>query len=334
VIRRLSEFDIPKLLAGVAPRWVAELSAALVFVAAASVLRIGIDLVVPGVVPFILLFPAILCATLLAGWRAGAETIALGSAAVWRFLLTPDDAGETLPAVVSVLLFYVSGGVLVWFASAYRASANAVAEEGRRRLEERELLLKEFNHRAKNDFQTLSGLLQLQLRKTEEPSAMAALTAAIERVQGVAQVHASLYASGEQASMVDIRDYLTRLCEGLAANHRAGAGVRLTWSLASQPAQRDRAAVLGLIVNELVTNAIKHAFADGIGSIHVSYERVGEGGRLVVADDGVGLPTDYRSSGGVGRRLVEALARQVDGTLSWSSDGGARFQLDLASPET
>jgi two-component sensor histidine kinase len=324
----LSELDIPQLLSGVLPRWASEFATALTFVAAASILRIGIDAMVQGVAPFILLFPAILGATLLSGWRSGAATIALSSILVWRFVMVPADPADIRAAVISTCLYWASGGLLIVFASAFRTSARKMSAERQRKVEERDLLLREFNHRVKNDFQTLSSVLQLQLRRSQEPAVKAALAEAIERLQGVAQVHASLYAAGGQASEVDIRDYLIRLCEGLSANLLAGTGVTLQWRFDSQNLPRDRAAVLGLIVNELATNAIKHAFPDGVGSISVSYEMIDGKGRLVVVDDGRGLPAEYESLDGVGRKLVAALAKQAGGKLTRRGEGGARFQLD------
>ena len=328
MIRRLSELDIPQLLAPAVPRWASELATAVVFVGVASVVRAGIDLLVPGVVPFILLFPALLGATLLSGWRAGLATLVLGSALAWRHVLAPDDPAEIQAGLLSLALFWLCGVLLVGFASAFRSSARRTATERENQVEQRDLLLEEFNHRVKNDFQTLASVLHLQLRRAQEPAAKAALAEAIERLQGVAQVQASLYAAGDQVGEVDVRDYLSRLCEGLQANLLAGTGVAMKWRLECHNLPRDRAAVLGLIVNELVTNAIKHAFPEGVGAIEVTYELAEGRGRLVVADDGRGLPTSYESSGGVGRRLISALAKQAGGKLTRRSDGGARFQLD------
>ena len=96
---------------------------------------------------------------------------------------------------------------------------------------------------------------------------------------------------------------------------------------------RDRAVAVGLIVNELVTNAAKHAFSDGAaGHINVAFGREAHGYRLVVEDDGQGLPTDYATRRhGLGRGLVEAFTRQAGGSLTVGTGPGARFEVDLAA---
>ena len=112
-----------------------------------------------------------------AGWRAGTATIVISSVLVWRFVMGPADPAEVRAAVISMVLFWASGGVLVAFASAFRTSAQRIAAERQSQLDERDLLLKEFNHRIKNDFQTLSSVLQLQLRRAQDAPVKAALEA-------------------------------------------------------------------------------------------------------------------------------------------------------------
>jgi two-component sensor histidine kinase len=327
VIDRLSEFELPERLAAVVPRWATQAVVALLCVAAISVVRVAVDLVLPGAVPFTLLFPAVCAATLLAGWPAGAMALAIGALLVWRYVLGPAQHMAAGPTdAVSFVLFFISAGIIIAISSAFRVSARRMAAERLRQIEERDLLLREFNHRIKNDFQIIGSIVQLQARRTVDEPARAALQEAVERMHGVARFHANLYAAGQEASEIDLGDYLQRLCEGLRSSRLGHTAVSLRCEAQPRRIGRDEAATIGLMVNELVTNAIKHAFPNEIGMIVVRYEA--ESGRLTVADDGRGLPPDFDRASGVGRKLVEALARQLGGSWRWRSENGARFELD------
>ena len=333
MIDRLSELDVPERLAGVIPRWVSQAAVAIVCIGVASMIRLVIDAVAPGAAPFMLLFPALLAATLLGGWPSGVAALLLGAMLVWRYVLGPaQHMAFNQTDVLSFLLFACSGGLIVAFTSVFRGSSRKMAAERQRRIDGRELLLREFNHRIKNDFQIIGSILHLQARRTQEPAARSALENAVERLQGVSQVHANLYATGQEATEIDLCDYLGRLCDGIRSSRLDGAAVTLRCEAASHAIHRDQAATLGLIVNELVTNAIKHAFPSGVGAITVRYEAGPGEGRLSVFDDGQGLPPGFDQASGVGRRLVEALARQTGGAWRWRSDNGAHFELELAAP--
>jgi two-component sensor histidine kinase len=182
----------------------------------------------------------------------------------------------------------------------------------------KEALIQEINHRVSNSLQLVSSLLTLQARN-EDPALAAHFASAVGRVTAIGRVHRRLYQS-DRVSTVEFKQFLEQLGEEMSASISADQYSH-TLSVASDPAdiRTDRATVLGLIVNELVTNALKYAYPGGAGPIAVSF-RVRDGRyELSVSDQGRGLPEgfDPLSSTGLGMRLVRSLVGQIGGELSF-----------------
>jgi two-component sensor histidine kinase len=330
----LKHIDLPARLAPVLPLWMGELITALLCLAVAGIIRFVIDAVTPGVAPFVLLFPASLVATLVGGWRTGALTFAISEIWAWYYVVPPRGLtfkGEAEPA--NLITIALAGAVMIAVAQAFRSGARHDAEERQAKLAERDLMLRELEHRMKNNFQTVASLIQLQLRRAADEPARDALRQALSRVVSISEAHRNLYAAGDDVSRVEMAVYLKELCANLADALFLGELVRLECSVEPGALDRDRAVAVGLIVNELVTNAAKHAFADGgPGQIRVAFDRRGVGYRLTVEDDGRGLPADFATGRhGLGRGLVEAFTRQAGGSLTVGAGPGARFDVDLAA---
>ncbi|WP_374473109.1 sensor histidine kinase [Phenylobacterium sp.] len=188
----------------------------------------------------------------------------------------------------------------------------------------------ELNHRVKNNLALVSSLLALQARASP-PEVARQLQKAVDRIQAISDVHASLYRSSRKDD-VDFAAYLTDLCQRLQGSLLEDDRIRI--ALAVQPAvlPLDRAVALGVIVNELVTNAAKHAYPPpASGEIAVRLERAERGIVLSVADTGRGLPEGAAKgiSGGLGMRLVRSMAQQIGGELEVENDGGAVFRIRL-----
>jgi len=316
------------------PLWAGEALTALVCLALAAVVRVVVDALLPGVAPFVLLFPAALVATLVGGWRCGALTFAIAQFWAWYYVVPPVGLafkGDAQPA--NLLLIFFAGMAVVAAAQAFRARSRSEARDDAAKLAERDLMLRELDHRMKNNFQTVASLIRLQLKRTPDEPAKLALQEALGRVLSISEAHRNLYAAGEGLACVDMAVYLTELCANLADALFLGELVRLQCSVEHGALQRDRAVAVGLIVNELVTNAAKHAFIDGRpGEIRVDFSRAPEGYRLIVEDNGRGLPADFASRGsGLGRGLVEAFTRQAGGELHVGHGRGAKFEVDLAA---
>jgi two-component sensor histidine kinase len=180
---------------------------------------------------------------------------------------------------------------------------------------EREVLLREVNHRVGNSLQIIASLLHLQANSSTQDDVKAALTNAMGRVAAVAQVHRRLYTSHDLKSVL-LNQYLDALLEDLRRSAEGNKMSRLTLKAEPIEIDPDRAVAIGIIVNELVMNAVKYAYPDGAGPIHVDLRAQDDDLVLSIADDGVGLnvKTDPRSTG-MGQRIVTAMATKLDASV-------------------
>ncbi len=180
---------------------------------------------------------------------------------------------------------------------------------------EREVLLREVNHRVGNSLQIIASLLHLQANSAAQDDVKAALTNAMGRVAAVAQVHRRLYTSHDLKSVV-LNQYLDALLEDLRRSAEGNKMSRLTLKAEPIEIDPDRAVAIGIIVNELVMNAVKYAYPDSAGPIHVELGAQGEDLSLSISDDGVGLngKSDPRSTG-MGQRIVAAMASKLEATV-------------------
>lgn len=227
-------------------------------------------------------------------------------------------------AIVVLVLILIIGAVI------YRSrlnlkKANKTIEKS---LSEKELLLKEIHHRVKNNLQVVSSLLDLQSRGIEDEEALATFMEGQNRVKAMALIHQKLY-QNENLATINFKEYSKLLSTELAAVYQSNKKVRTEIIASGQlDFDIDVAVPLGLILNELISNAYKYAFDDQDGSLAVSLESLGEGKhQMTVADNGRGLPSDFdiRKAKSLGLRLVRRLAKQLYGTVTYSGDKGAKF---------
>jgi len=205
-------------------------------------------------------------------------------------------------------------------------------------LADRELLLREIHHRVKNNMQLVCSLLQLQARQLQNPEMSAIMYESQTRVRSMALIHEKLY-GGDSLARIDLADYLRSLAAMIQRSNSDRAGVGLRFELIPLTAGMDTAVPLGLAVNELLTNAFKHAFPRAARSTMTPPEivialRPEPGGRLrlEVRDNGVGLPEDFApaKNGSLGMRLVQIFAKQLHCDLIWSTwSGGSTFQMSF-----
>jgi two-component sensor histidine kinase len=202
-------------------------------------------------------------------------------------------------------------------------------------LTEKESLLKEIHHRVKNNLQIISSLLRLQSGQIDNAIAKAALRDMQNRVRSMALIHEHLYRSDNLAS-VDLATYLRSLCQQLfRALVTAPGTIQLHLDLAPVRLEIDQAIPCGLLVNELVTNALKHAFPIGrSGVLRVELQPLAERPalRLRVADDGVGLPSTFDPNNltTLGLKLVSDLSRQIGGRLEIGGGSGTAFEVEFS----
>jgi two-component sensor histidine kinase len=180
---------------------------------------------------------------------------------------------------------------------------------------EREVLLREVNHRVGNSLQIIASLLHLQASSSNQEDVKVALTNAMGRVAAVAQVHRRLYTSHDLKSVL-LNQYLDALLEDLRRSAEGNRMSRLTLKADTVEIDPDRAVAIGIVVNELVMNAVKYAYPDGAGPIHIDLFAEGDDLTLSITDDGVGLnvKSDPRSTG-MGQRIVSAMAAKLDANV-------------------
>jgi PAS domain S-box-containing protein len=212
-----------------------------------------------------------------------------------------------------------------------------VEEELKASLREKEALLQEIHHRVKNNLQVICSLLNLQSRSIEDQDTLQMFKESQDRVRSMALIHEKLYRS-EDMARVDFGDYLRNLTSHLVRSYRDGSNrVRLTISADGIPLTIEKAVPCGLITNELISNALKHAFPDGrAGEIHVDFRAEGDQRlTLSVADNGVGLPADmdFNAAETLGLQLIRVLTSQLGGTaeLQSSPDSGTKASITFAT---
>jgi len=224
------------------------------------------------------------------------------------------------------------GRVLGAISTARDITEHQEAEEKiRQSLKEREVMLREIHHRVKNNIQIVSSLLRLQSRRLDDARARDALAESQNRIRSMALIHEKLYQTGDFAR-IHLGDYFESMSSHLLAVYREhAAGVRIQVEAQDFRIDINRAVPLGLIFNELVTNALKHAFPGGRdGKILARLSRMeDEKYELKIKDTGIGFPDPGRLQNGnsLGLEIVRDLVQQIDGTLEIHNDGGAEITI-------
>lgn len=203
----------------------------------------------------------------------------------------------------------------------------------RESLQAKETLLREVHHRVKNNLQVISGLLNLQSMYIDESGPREIYRESQNRIKTMALIHEELY-QREDLARVDFAEYLANLARNLFASYNIGRGdVALELDLEKASMPLDTAIPCGLIVNELVTNSLKHAFVNGgRGAVGIAFSGSGDDSyNLRVWDTGVGFPPDldYRCTGSMGMNLVAILTEQLDARVSLGRRDGTSFSISF-----
>ncbi|TXN00476.1 DUF4118 domain-containing protein [Methylobacterium sp. WL64] len=315
------------------PTW-AQYAGTVATVTGMLALRLGLAHYLSGY-PILLFFAAIFGCAVLFGRRAGAFAVLLSAAYIAYFLLPPtfSFAIGRSQDVLGLGLFIIIGLAIAVVIEALHtalqdvtdlnsnlqsANARLTAAEG-----EKDLLLREAGHRMKNDLTMLVALVQLQQRAAPDEGARAVLATTVERIRVMARVHDRLHrAQGE--AVISTAAFITELCDDLRASAIAFQPILLAVDVEPHDLLQSRAVAVGLIINELLTNALKYAFPDErSGRITVIFRRDDQDYRLEVVDDGVGMQPDHPhpiKGSGLGQRLIRSLAAQLGGTFTRVTD--------------
>jgi two-component sensor histidine kinase len=244
-----------------------------------------------------------------------------------------DVAGEFIPLLAASFEQAMRNVRLHRAQEAAEAEMRAARDRFEALAAERAVLLREVNHRVGNSLQIIAALLHLQASASKNDDVKSALAAANRRVMAVAQVHRRLYTSADVQS-VALDQYLSALVEDLRNSAEDGTAAALSLDAEPIEVDPDRAVAVGVVVTELVINAMKYAYPSGKGPIRVSL-RSAEDSRAVlsVEDDGIGASAEpKRASDGLGRMIVKAMATKLN--AEWGQDpshSGMRVTLTFDS---
>jgi PAS domain S-box-containing protein len=239
--------------------------------------------------------------------------------------------GNRFPVEVSSHLFNFEKQPMIMSVVRDLSKRRSAEMKVRQSLQEKETLLREVHHRVKNNLQVISGLLNLQSMYIDEQESKDIYKESQNRIKTMALIHEELYQRDDLAR-IDFAEYISNLLANLFASYSVNRErVSLELDLKSASMVLDTAIPCGLIVNELVTNSLKHAFADGMaGEVGVAFSGSSEAGyQLRVWDSGSGMPDDldFRRTRSMGLKLVAILTEQLDAGVTLDRDGGTAFTI-------
>jgi len=199
-------------------------------------------------------------------------------------------------------------------------------------LAEKETLLKEIHHRVKNNLQVITSLLNLQFKNIKDKEVMDAIAKSKHRINSMALIHSKLYQSNNLAS-IDFGSYVEELVESIASSYTIDNSINCKVKYSNAFFNIDLSINLGLIINELITNAFKHAFSNKkAGSIEVELNNtMADQYQLIVRDDGMGIPKeiDIENPNTFGLEIVTALTNQIDGEITIDSENGFECMISF-----
>ena len=200
-------------------------------------------------------------------------------------------------------------------------------------LEEKTVLLKEVHHRVKNNLNIVKSLLSLQEDTVDDARIRLLLQDAQNRIRSISIVHEKLYGSAS-LSRIGLEEYISELLDEIMESYGGGIGrIRLETDVENLAIDIEQAIPLGIMINEVITNSMKHAFPDGEGGIiHLAMKKnKGNDCTLLIKDNGVGIPgdMDFDKVRGIGLQLIRELAKQLKGTIFLTREKGTTFEMNF-----
>ncbi|MEH1974385.1 MAG: PAS domain S-box protein [Nostoc sp.] len=200
-------------------------------------------------------------------------------------------------------------------------------------LAEKEVLLKEVHHRVKNNLQIVSSLLQLQSQTLKDPEVIKVLRESQNRIESISLIHKNLYTSAN-IGQIDVADYISNLAASLLISYQICPGkIALETDIDSVSLNVDQAIACGLVINELISNALKHAFPNQqVGTISIALRNIGNSIEMTIRDNGIGLPEnlDWRNTDSLGLSLVyDLVTEQLEGNITLERNHGTGFKIQF-----
>jgi two-component sensor histidine kinase len=309
------------------PTW-ARYAATCAIVVAILLVRLALQAQFPGS-PFLLFMLAVILCSALFNHGCGIFSVLLSAALAKWFLIEPKGSlgVHSMGDIFGLSFFIAIGLITATILEALHRVASDLIDANQQLMAseaDKDLLLREASHRYKNELSIITALLHLQERTLNDESARTALAATAERIRVLGRAHERLQRS-EASAVVDTSEFIAALCDDLRAALIGLSPITLIVEAESHLMPQERAVPVGLIINELLTNALKYAFPDErSGTVKVRFVHEQDQFCLVVQDDGVGMSFDRTPSGsGLGQRLVRSMVSQLQGIYDIKPDEGA-----------
>ena len=311
-MKKILRSRLPERLAGRVPPLLVELAIAVTMAVGLTLARLAIWPWAADRAPYALVFIAVIAAAVLAGWRSGLIAVVLGQLLAWQLVVDPTGYGRAPTeyiggfAVATIAQLTILTIIYLYQREVDRAWA--------RREEQVDLMqqaLAEIDHRTTNNYQTVLALVLAQAKRADPPVRQA-LTQVADRIEAIAMVSRQMALSSDSLEQVRLTEYLADLCKQINRG-LTRPGVSLECHSDELSLDAGKAIAISIIINELVTNALKHAFPDDRhGTIAVSLRKAAGKLQLEVADDGVGMSRSERTRGsGLGSRLIDTFVKQL-----------------------
>ena len=297
-------------------------------------LRLPMNSVAGDRAPYALNFVAVVLACVAAGWRSGLVALIVGQLLTW-FIVVPYQWSfrfETRELLVGFVIACLSQLLILAVIALYQREIDKGVAERDRRLSLLDDALREIDHRTRNNYQTVLAMIELQCRRSSDQIVREALTQVGDRIEAVAKASQQLAKKSMDIDTVRLDDHLCGLVQQIERG-LSRDGIDVDCEVEEVTASADTATSISIIVNELVTNAIKHAFnGEGAGHVRV-VGRSGNSFELTVSDNGRGIQATRRDGhAGLGSKLVESFAKQLRAKHEVvSTDQGTMHRLVIPS---
>jgi two-component sensor histidine kinase len=264
--------------------------------------------------PYAFVFTAVVGAAVLAGWRSGLIALILGQSLVWIFVLEP--YGSITPKhpiqVGGLVIATLSQLVVLAIITLYQREVEWAWSKRENQIGLIEKALAEIDHRTTNNYQTVLALILAQAKSATDEAVREALQQVADRIRAIASASQKLAVASEGLEQVRISEHLQDLCDEIEKG-LSRSGLSLHCELQDIVLNADDTVCVSILVNELVTNALKHAFPDDrTGTIRIALASAGADIELSVADNGVGIARSADSRGtGLGQRLIDTFVKQL-----------------------
>ena len=312
-IKRILRSRLPERLAGKVPPALVELGVGALSAFLFLALRLVLTPLAGDRAPYAFVFLSVAIACVVAGWRSGLLALIIAQASTWLLIVASgigvawadgDRIGGFIIATISQI-------ILLLVIALYQREVDKGSARDQQRLALLDDALKEIDHRTRNNYQTVMAMVDLQARRSTDVGVRDALRQVADRIQAIANASQQLARRSSGLDTVRLEEHLCGLVDQIERG-LSREEITVDCNVDDVTASPDAATSISIIVNELVTNAIKHAF-NGEGSGHVWVKgNAGSAFELIVADDGRGIPATRRGDhSGLGSKLVESFARQL-----------------------